>query len=152
MALSVAQQKSFRNWMIKSASVPLLSVVCFFSYWSWEHGFAYFPMPKAIPFHLSAAALLLFGGFPLWNIILEEGKKYLLLYHGIHFLATFSFYIFMPTNPMIPEPAEFCLIVGGWCLAKEALGFLMPLTDKRIEDFVNWRRDTLDTIVEAHYN
>jgi len=87
----------------------------------------------------------------LWNIVLEDNKLPLLMYHGLHFMASFGIFFYMAANPMVPPPSEFCLIIGAWCLAKEGLGFLMPETDKRVEGYVNWRRDTLEDIVKAHY-
>ena len=151
MALTVHQQKEFRRWMIKSASVPILSVLCLIYFWSWEGGFSRFPADRGVEFHFVASIFLLFGGFPIWNIILEKDRLRLAVYHGIHFMACYTvFFVYEPSH-MIPAPAEFCLILGSWCLAKEGLGLLMPETHQRVEDLVNWRRDTLDKMIEAHY-
>jgi len=143
MALNIEQQTQFRNWVIKSSSVPVLSVVCVAVYWLSGSDYAHF--------HFWAAACLLFGGFPLWNIVLEKDRGWLLLYHGSHFMACFCVFMINSRSLMLPAPSEFCLIIGSWCLAKEGLRYLMPATDKRVEDMINWRKETLDTMVKSHY-
>jgi hypothetical protein len=157
MALTRQQEAQFRKWMIKSFSVPLLALPCIYYYWPGAEEFARFPAAnRLIPFHFLSAAILLFGGFPLWNVILEKDRLKLFLFHGVHFLACFAvlgffYYLQKGGNPEMPAPAEFCLIIGSWCLAKEGLSRLMPDTNERIESFVNWRQKTLKGLVKSHY-
>jgi hypothetical protein len=152
MALTASQKVRFRNWMIKSASVPILTVVVILIYWPWDDSLLRFPDKRFIEFHFFAALCLLFGGFPMWNVILEKNRFWLFVYHGSHFSACAFVFLYSRMHLYLPEPAEFCMVIASWCLAKQALIYLMPETDKEVDDLANWRQDTLNKMVDSHYH
>jgi len=162
VALNVADQRRFRQWIIKCLSGPGLALGIFFLD-------QVIGNPRDL-LHLTTLGVLLFAGFPLWNIILEPDRARLGLFHGTHFLIFISPLCLIPSiagpawlsfwvpdawnlgqqGIMIP-PVDMMVCLVAWLWGEAGLTLLMPGTAERVTDLKNWRRSRLEKIVEAHY-
>lgn len=147
MVLTPRQELEFRRWMVKSLGGSVLALGILVSGW--------FIGELTSHMYLMALGGVMFGGFPLWNLIWESKKINLAVYYSLQITAVFSHQIAAMVFPDSIEPLfppfDILYCTAIWLMSEYPMSLLMPQTFARIDGYRTWRDRTMQGILKAHY-